>query len=161
MKKLLLIPAALVLICAGAGLYLLFGGAYGRIVVPGPAHRFGTAAGRAYCVRDPSRSFDVNLERLLPYLKNADWTSDHWIPWKIPYVVEFHDGRKMKIDQLGGHFAIEGVQGVFFVTDLTQEQKQIFYAELNAVLQEQPSQQPLGTPDRIPSSPTEPAVRRP
>lgn len=43
MKKLLIVPAALLLICVGAGLYLLFGGAYGGIVVPGPAHRFGIA----------------------------------------------------------------------------------------------------------------------
>lgn len=139
MKKVYIGLVFLLLLLAG-GLYVLAGGAYGRIHVPGPSHRFGSGLGRAYYMRNRSNVYDVNLERLLPYLKEADWSSDGWPLWKIPFVVEFRDGQRMRIDKLGGHYTIDGIWGGFSVSKLTPEQDDKFAAELNAVFREEPAQ---------------------
>jgi hypothetical protein len=149
MKKIALILAGSALVVASAGFYVVFGGAFGRISIPGPSHRFGDPVATACYLREPRNVYTVNLGRLLPYLKDADWSSDHWSLWKIPFIVMFRDGRTMKIDRLGGQYVIEGIPGVFSVTGLTREQDEAFSAELNAVFQEQPNQALVPTPASV------------
>ena len=130
---------------------MLFGGAIGRLVVPGPSHRITETVGVAHLRNEPSKRFAVNIAPLLPYMHDADWTSDHWVLWKIPVVVELRNGQKLMIDSLGGKYTIDGVPGVFSNFDMSRQESERYDAELTKILQEWPNKSAQTTPGLRPS----------
>jgi rhomboid family GlyGly-CTERM serine protease len=68
----------------------------------------GTLAGEA--------SKHVDISEMLPYMRRAVWT-DAFLFWKVSHRVILADGTRVRFEQFGAMFAIDGIDGTFLITD--------------------------------------------
>lgn len=87
--------------------------------MPGASRRLSDSVGVAHPYRDPGRRYEINLQPLLPYIADADWTSERvagaWMWMKDPIEVELRNGQRITIDRFNGRFEISGIPGSFIM----------------------------------------------
>jgi len=71
----------------------------------------------------------------MPYMRDADWSSDRFALWKEPFVIMLKNGQKITIDKLGGMYSVDGIPGIFQNVDLSRGDAQSYDDLLNEVLQ--------------------------
>lgn len=61
-------------------------------------------------------SRQVDLSEIVPYMRRAIWTDDLML-WKVSHRVVLSDGTRVRFEQFGAIFSIEGVDGTFIILD--------------------------------------------
>ena len=111
MRVFIIYTAVLIVVVTALGI-AHYVDAFGVDRLPAPSERFRCSLGTAASYG--SREYRVDIQKIIPYMREARWTSGHWF-WKIPQQVALDDGERFEIDGLAYFFQIKGVPGIFFV----------------------------------------------